>query len=543
MGFIDRLGFKHKLALPAVVLGIAILLLGVLAYHSIKHLEKDINLVVNTEFPAIVDTLSAERELYAARLAQENYINFKAHQWDTTGLKETFEANAKKSYAHVEEYHQLMAGSAAEQILRDFDSAYSTWYNLGKKAFQLADAGQIEQAMTLSHEELLHAFEKLNYIYHAAAEHATSSSVEHVEKTQSFAHERVLLVACAAIAGLVLGIFALSLSYSSSVKSLNQLSKRAKQVADGDLTSRIQVSANDELGAMAKSFNQVIEHFQTVISGLKHGADRITQACEVLGEKAVENEGSVARQSVTLEQLAVAINQIKGELENTSRNTAHSAVTVTDASGISIKSFEANKVANEKVRDLSAHMDRSIKQIEEVSNVSSGIGQMIEDISDIADQTNLLALNAAIEAARAGDQGRGFAVVADEVRNLATRTQNATTEIHSLIDRLNAGVSHSVASINTSTELAQHTTERLTDSETANQNIHQNLETLSNLSSTIACAAEEQANVISEVQQSASDLSQRLIASKTRSQVINTVSNKLVEQASAFRHEFDRFCV
>ena len=203
-----------------------------------------------------------------------------------------------------------------------------------------------------------------------------------------------------------------------------------------DLTARVPVSSQDEIGVLAKNFNGLVA---TVEHTLKDVKVNIHQVSDWLSQfESISHSASETTQS----QQRITDNALMHvqELQGAITGIVQSAeITASDCQ-------ESLHVAQERkydveenlhlVRSLVAELDKNATKSNELKDASRSIGSVLDVIKSIAEQTNLLALNAAIEAARAGESGRGFAVVADEVRTLAKRTQDSTSEIESIIDEL-----------------------------------------------------------------------------------------------------------
>jgi methyl-accepting chemotaxis protein len=188
---------------------------------------------------------------------------------------------------------------------------------------------------------------------------------------------------------------------------------------DGDLTRRMEVESQDEVGQLAGAFNRFVTSLEQMITQVRHTAESISVASS---EVATGSQDLSQR----TEQTASALQQTASSMEELTSTVQSNAESAQQASGLA---SAAGNVANEGGQA----MTQIVNTMEEINASSRKIAEIIGVIDGIAFQTNILALNAAVEAARAGEQGRGFAVVAGEVRALAQRSTQASKEIRTLI--------------------------------------------------------------------------------------------------------------
>lgn len=314
-----------------------------------------------------------------------------------------------------------------------------------------------------------------------------------------------------------------------------------KQVASGNLISTEEPSGQETgvyaaIVKMARSLKSTVLNINDITVLLNRFSSDISSAATAV------NQSSEA-QMRQLEQTSSAMNEMTVTVEEVARNAQQASSSAMEAHDFSARGIKVVKDVNTSIINLAEGMERVQNVINKLDTETQSIGQILDVIKGIAEQTNLLALNAAIEAARAGEQGRGFAVVADEVRNLATRTQESTSEIEGLISTLQTEARNSVELMNVNVDDAQNTLEKSEQANQALESIQQSVSTIQDMNNLIATAAEEQTLVAGEINASVVDIN--MLAKRTFDNSGNNASlaNELNNAASSLDIAVSKFKV
>ncbi|MBE0483262.1 MAG: HAMP domain-containing protein [Bacterioplanes sp.] len=365
---------------------------------------------------------------------------------------------------------------------------------------------------------------------------------EYVQRAEAAAERANLVVwVTTALAIAIAGMLAMLLRSLIS-RPMKALKKKAERIAEGDLTMPpMRVESADEVGLAAAAFNTMQDQLSVLVRDLSNSADTLAVEAGVVSESTAQTDNDLRKQASEIEQLATAMNEMAATIsevaqhaQSTSDATGESQRFANDGQGIVTKVMES-------IRSLASGVDEASTVIATVQQESVNIGTILDTIQAIAEQTNLLALNAAIEAARAGEQGRGFAVVADEVRTLAARTQHSTSEIKTLIERLQQSSTTAVNSMTAGVKQANYSVQEADKAGDALQQITLSVTSITDMTHQIASATEEQSLVVKEMDRNLIQVNQLTESTKERSSVADEASERLEKTARELQVITKRF--
>ncbi|MCY9666288.1 methyl-accepting chemotaxis protein [Paenibacillus alginolyticus] len=288
------------------------------------------------------------------------------------------------------------------------------------------------------------------------------ASVSNTEMVNSAIRTVSILSILACVLAILIGYF----SSRMISRPIVVMEKFAEKIASGDISiDNIQVKNKDEIGTLAKSFNQMKENLHDLVRQISISAEHVAASSEELTASAEQTSRasesitttiqgvvvSAERQSYSVEESVRAMNEMSAGVQQIAANTQVASSVSMQAAEKTLEGNKAIQSAEEQMESIHISFNQLAGEVKEMGELSGEIGQIIDVIVSIASQTNLLALNAAIEAARAGEQGRGFAVVAGEVRKLAEQSTQSAEQITQLITHIRNGIEKTIQSMENGT--------------------------------------------------------------------------------------------
>lgn len=546
MNTLKNLSVKMQISLPILILSVLIAVVGVKSLLTISSVIARTDVAINNLSPATTSILNADRDLYQAELALREYVVLTAEGQPVAGAQQEFTDNVKQAFERMENAATLVRDHDVRVMpAAEFMQVFNRWQTAAEQVIGFAKQNNIAEARALISGAEGIAFATLREEYNGLGERIEERLVILERELSSYVSLQKNLTILLVIIAFSIAIITVVFSPRLIVKPLAQLKNMVSELASvgGDLTRRIPVSSENEIGDVAKRTNDFIATLQAMMQQVQRHLADLEGASANIAEKTRQTGVKAEQQTANIEQVLTAIHQMQHAVQEIAGNAALTSDATEQANTDATSSGKVIRQSMGEIGVLARDIEQVVQAINKLEVESRNIVSVLEVIGGIADQTNLLALNAAIEAARAGDAGRGFAVVADEVRTLASRTQQSTKDIHDMIMRLQTGVSESVNAMNNVSTQVAETEQHATSASQYLESIVSGITNINDMAIQIAAATEQQSTVSEHVNQTVNNISQNATELSDLARDTGDDGNRVRELVQVVSKQVGRFKV
>lgn len=462
---------KFKVLVPVIILGLVSLFSNGMAVANIRSVNSNASMITD-HYMVSIDKLN-EIEKKSQKLHQMALSHIVAIDVDSMlSLVESIRATEAEMDQELAEYESYLLENSRgdyQSLMQDYENLKAAMANV----MAYSANNQNEAAYEYANNELASCAEGMQNCIDSMVEELTNTSAEarnqlgQVYQGALFSNGILILVALLSV---------LAAGFMVTRKVIRPITRAEKEIdgiirdidnRQGDLTRRIAIVSNDEIGALGRGINVFMEKLQSIFGIITENSQKMDVVVqEVLGSVNTSNN-SVSDLSALTEELTATMEEMSSNAalinsnaesvrdevnriaERTYEIADYSKEMKAHADQMEATARESHETTGQKVEEILKVLNKAIAESESVNQVNS----LTDDILGIARQTNLLALNASIEAARAGEAGKGFAVVADEISQLADASKEAanhiqtinavvTEAVHNLADHANSLVAY-----------------------------------------------------------------------------------------------------
>ncbi len=534
MNWFSSRSLRTKMIFPVV--SMVILFSAITLYNSqLFSQQSQATIKLNQSIQPVMDSLEdGYRDLYQVIAAAQGLMLAAGDKSEIEHHTSEFKDNAYRAVPRLESIARLIElgilPSSSKPLLKDLLMATEQWVKSYEQMFE--SPLQANRIYASNKAQLSQEFKTIRKNLKLLSKEIENQQVAlRAEISKSVSRSKVALEAGSVIA-ISIGVVLTWLLSGWVVAPIHRLSKTMSEIAsgDGDLTQRVSIESDDEVGELGRNFNAFADTVQATVRDVVDCSVGIRNEMEqfgILSEKVATGVGSQQQES---EMVATAINEMRVTSTNVSDNAQQAAKASENGS---VEVVAAGNILDQTVlsiHGLANEISTANQVINKLDDDVANIASILDVIRGIAEQTNLLALNAAIEAARAGEQGRGFAVVADEVRALASKTQVSTGEIQAMIEKLQSGAKQAVSVMETSQNGSKTTVEQAQSAAVSLAEIHRSIQVINEMNAHIATAANQQTSVSEEVNQNIQRIAENSLSMVGVVELADVASGNLAQQ-------------
>lgn len=539
---------KSKMFAMVGVLVFTVIFIVVLGWQRMAQVATGTDQIVNQQFLPLINIdidhlvndlerssksiLAADSAIHKAVIA-EKMVLVSVEQKDRNTANQANLQNIDLALKEMESVSSAFDTEETAKLYGDFQIAFAKWKKKTRKVFELANiAGKHKFAKKVSNggsaEKTFKSLSSIMSQLSQAQQGRVSAALKTIDEKKDVVSQIAENMIDSAKSGtqifLVVGLITIIFVIVSGLllafgitRSIAQVVFLIKDIAqgEGDLTKRIDITNKDELGDLALWFNQFVGNVQEIVSQVKLSAEKVSLSSKQLASGNDDLSQRSQEQASSLEEISSSMEEMTSTVTENASNAKEGSQLANEA-----------RSRAEKGAEITA---QAISAVNEISDGSIRIADIIGVIDEIAFQTNLLALNAAVEAARAGDQGRGFSVVATEVRNLAGRSAASAKEIKGLIN-------DTVNKVEEGTKLVRESGDTL-------EEIFVSVDKVNSMMANIAAASLEQSEGIKQVNVAISQMDEMTQQSASIVEETAATSEHLSGEAAFLTDNMSRFKV
>ena len=520
---LNRLKLAQKMYLLPILAGTAILVIFIAVQTSTARSAR----LVERIDDGFIPKLDLSRDLVEALAQIQRGLQDAAAAADPQILNETDQLREGFS-TRLEDARNnpVIEGSEIEQL----QSSFSKYYDLARGTTLRLINQETGDSVFAAIEQMRSSYVGMKQGLDDFADSARSEAdiaVAEVKSSQKQARNLVILVML--ISGIVLGVLSYTVA-RAIIKPLAQVVHVADQVADGDLTERLEIETLDEMGQTSKALNQAFGQMGSAIKTIADNSRSLKGASEELTSVSHQMAASAEETSAQAMVVSASAEQVSHNVETVATGVEEMTASIRE---ISDNAHDAARVATEAVEEA----ENTAITIARLDESSARISDVTKAITSISEQTNLLALNATIEAARAGESGKGFAVVANEVKELARETAKATEEIGNRVEEIQNDTRSAVTAIGKIGAIVkriheiQNTIASAVEEQTATTN------EISRSVTEVAGGSSEIANSISGVATGTMDTASGASATQNAAQELAVMADQLKHLVEKFKYD------